>query len=401
MDRKNYFYPDLPKAYQISQLYKPLCHDGHIEIKTPSGKKEIRIREIHLEEDAGKLIHDDLRRGTCIDLNRCGVPLIEIVTQPDIRSSEEVRSFLEILKAILKYTGISDCKMQEGSIRVDVNLSVRPEGSRKLGTKTEMKNLNSFRSIIRAVESEAARQKAVLEEGGFVFQETRRWDDSKGTSYSMRRKEEAHDYRYFPEPDLTPVEIGDQWLEKAMESIPELPEAKARRYIERYMLPEYDSYILTSSMELADFFERTVSHGAEPKTVSNWLMTEYMKLYNEDPGEAYEFAFAPESLAKMIGMIHDGYITGRIAKDIFRIMYDTGEDPEDIIRKKGIAVISDDGRLESMSAEVVSENPRSVSDYKSGKVKALGFLIGQVMKKSEGKADPGKVGEILKKILSE
>jgi aspartyl-tRNA(Asn)/glutamyl-tRNA(Gln) amidotransferase subunit B len=399
LDRKNYFYPDLPKSYQISQLYRPLCRNGHIDIGTSDNKKRIRIREIHLEEDAGKLIHDGSGRETFIDFNRCGVPLIEIVTEPDMRSAQEVKSFLDILKAILVYTDVSDCRMQEGSLRADVNVSIREKGSLILGTRTEMKNLNSFRAITRAVEAEYCRQVRIVENGGSITQETRRWDDAKGSSQSMRNKEEAQDYRYFPEPDLPPVIIDEDRLYEIRNTIPELPEARAARYTETMMLPEYDSSVLTSSKELSDFFEKTVSFGAGPKLVSNWLMGEYMKLFNESGEEEYYFSFKPESLARMIKMIHDGDMTGRMAKDVFREMFLTGKGPDDIVKDKGLSVIADTSEIEMLVKKTISENPKVVGDYMGGNKKVIGFLVGQVMKKTGGSADPVKVNEMINKIL--
>ena len=395
LDRKNYFYPDLPKAYQISQLYKPFCSNGYIEIETPSGKKTIRIREIHLEEDAGKLIHDEYGRGTLVDFNRCGVPLIEIVTMPDLSSSEEAKTFLDTLKTILKYTDVSDCKMQEGSLRADVNLSVMEKGAGELGTRTEMKNLNSFKAIARAIKSETKRQIRIIEDGGNIIQETRRWNDDKGISYSMRSKEEAHDYKYFPEPDLLPIEISDEWLEEIKNGIPELPKQRIERYTNEYMLPNYDAMILTSSKILSDFFEETVTNGADPKIASNWLMGDYMKLHNENDEDEYRFEFKASDLADMIGMIQKGEITGKVAKDIFRKMYMTGKDPKAIMKEDNIEVIVDSDKLTEIVKYVIKNNPKSVEDYKNGKGKAIGFLMGQIMRETKGMADPKKVKELL------
>ena len=393
LDRKNYFYPDLPKAYQISQLYHPLCLNGHIDIEVKGESKRVNIREIHIEEDAGKLVHDDYGNGTLVDYNRCGVPLIEIVTMPDMRSAEEVKEFLETLKAILEYTQVSDCKMQEGSLRADVNLSVMKKGSNELGTRTEMKNINSFKAIVRAIENEAKRQIMILEDGGKIEQETRRWDDAKAQSYSMRSKEEAHDYKYFPEPDLVPVEISNEWLEEIEKSIPELPHEKAKRYINEFNLPEYDSKVLTAKKELSIFFDKTVEYGIEPKKVSNWLMVEYMRLAKDE--DELVFNFTPSDLADMFRLIDEGKITGKIAKGVFTKMYQSGKKPADIVKDEGLEVVSDEGELEKIILGIIDNNEKSVEDFINGKQKAIGFLVGQTMKATKGKADPKAVNKIL------
>lgn len=399
-DRKNYFYPDLPKAYQISQLYHPLCANGHIDIKTDDGTKRIRIREIHLEEDAGKLSHDEFGSGTMIDFNRCGVPLIEIVTMPDLSSSQEAGVFLQKLKAMLQFADISDCKMQEGSLRADVNISVKEAGAVILGTRTEMKNLNSFKAITKAIESEAKRQIEVLRNNGRVVLETRRWDDQKSTSYPMRGKEEAHDYRYFPEPDLPVIFTDDSYLKKVQADLPEMPDIKALRYQQEYMLPEYDSLLLTSSKTLSLFFDETVNKGGDPKAVSNWLMGDYMKLFNASGMEDCFFEFKPEDLVELTTLISDRKITGKIAKEVFAEMFEKGTPPNQVISKRGFSVLSDEKDLEKVIIKVLSENPVSVNDLKNGKEKAIGFLIGQIMKETKGMAEPNITREIIKKIIN-
>ncbi|MCI8515155.1 MAG: Asp-tRNA(Asn)/Glu-tRNA(Gln) amidotransferase subunit GatB [Lachnospiraceae bacterium] len=398
-DRKNYFYPDLPKAFQVSQLYLPICRDGGIEIETKEGRKTIGIHEIHMEEDAGKLLHDEWNGCTLVDFNRCGVPLIEIVSDPDMRSAEEVIAYLEKLKSILEYLGVSDCKMQEGSMRADVNLSVREVGAETYGTRTEMKNLNSFRAIARAVEGERARQIDLLESGEAVVQETRRWDDAKGGSYAMRSKEDAQDYRYFPEPDLAPIEISDEWLAEIRAREPEMQEAKMARYQSEYRLPEYDARILTSSKSLADLFEATVALSGKPKEVSNWLMVETLRLLKEEDKDPSQIVFSPEQLAALIGLVESGKINRGTAKAVFEVMFKEGADPAVYVETHGLAMVQDDEALRSTVEKIIRENPKSVEDYRNGKQKAIGFLVGQTMKVMKGKADPGKVNEILKELL--
>lgn len=398
-DRKNYFYPDLPKAYQTSQYDLPLCKEGFVEIEVEGVKKKIGITRIHIEEDAGKLMHDEWETGTLVDYNRCGVPLIEIVSEPDIRSAEEARAYVENLKAILEYIEVSDCKMQEGSLRADVNLSVRPIGQQEFGTRTEMKNLNSFRSIVRAIEAEAQRQIKELESGGAIYQETRRWDDNKGISYAMRSKEEAHDYRYFPEPDLVPIVLEKDWIESIRADLPELPEARKSRYMEEYGLPEYDAAILTSSKRLADFFEEAAGKCSNAKAVSNWIMGDLMRILKERNLEADSIPFPAEFLAKLIGLIEKGKISGTIAKKVFEKMFSSGKDPENIVKEEGLEVVSDEGVLVGIVARVLENNLQSVADYKNGKEKAFGFLVGQAMKETRGKADPQLVNRLLKEEL--
>ncbi|HPU42360.1 MAG TPA: Asp-tRNA(Asn)/Glu-tRNA(Gln) amidotransferase subunit GatB [Acetivibrio clariflavus] len=398
-DRKNYFYPDLPKAFQTSQYDLPLCSNGYIDIEVDGKTKRIGITRIHIEEDAGKLMHDEWDTASLIDYNRCGVPLIEIVTEPDMRSAQEVRVFLENLKAILQYIDVSDCKMQEGSLRADINLSVRPVGQKELGTRTEMKNLNSFKAIVRAVEGEAKRQIEVLESGGTVIQETRRWDDAKGVSYAMRSKEEAHDYRYFPEPDLMPIVVDEKWKQEIKDSLPELPEARKKRYINEYGLPEYDASILTASKALADFFEDAVKNTDNAKAVSNWIMGDLLRMLKEKEMEAEQIPFPGAYLAKLVTLIDKGTISGTIAKKVFEKMFSQGKDAEVIVKEEGLEVVSDESALVAVVKKVIENNPQSVADYKGGKEKAFGFLVGQAMKETKGKANPQLINKILKEEL--
>lgn len=399
-DRKNYFYPDNPQNYQISQLYLPICRDGGVEIETAAGKKTVRIHEIHMEEDAGKLIHDEWEDCTLVDFNRSGVPLIEIVSEPDMRSAEEVIAYLEKLRLIIQYLGASDCKLQEGSMRADVNLSVREAGSETFGTRTEMKNLNSFKAIARAIEGEKNRQIDILEEGGQVIQETRRWDDNKECSYAMRSKEDAQDYRYFPEPDLVPVIIDDEWLEEIRSRQPELRDEKRIRYQEEYGIPEYDIDILTSEKRLADLFEETIAAGCKPKEVSNWLMVETMRLLKDEDMDAADIRFSPAHLAALIGLVEQGKINRTVAKEVFEVMFREDMDPVSYVEEKGLVMVQDEGALRSTIEEIVKNNPQSVADYKSGKKKAMGFLVGQTMKAMKGKADPAMVNRILLELLA-
>lgn len=398
-DRKNYFYPDLPKAYQISQYDLPLCKNGYIDIEVDGKVKRIGITRIHIEEDAGKLLHDQWGSGSMVDLNRCGVPLIEIVTEPDMRSAEEAKAVLEKIKSILEYIEVSDCKMQEGSLRCDVNLSIRPEGSDKFGTRTEMKNLNSFRSVVRAVESENKRQKEEIEAGGQIVQETRRWDDEKGISYSMRSKEEAHDYRYFPDPDLAPIILSEDYITAVRESLPELPDVKKKRYIEKYAIPEYDAGLITSSKILAAFFEEAANASGNAKLVSNWIMGDMMRILKEKDMDYADIPFKPSDLADLISLIQKGTISGTIAKTVFEEMFITAKHPEEIVKEKGLVQISDEGELIEIVKQVLAENQQSVEDFKAGKDKALGFLVGQSMKATKGKANPQIINKILKDLL--
>ncbi len=398
-DRKNYFYPDNPQNYQISQLYLPICTDGWVEIETPEGQKKIGIHEIHMEEDAGKLIHDEWEDRTLVDYNRSGVPLIEIVSEPDMRSADEVISYLEKLRLIIQYLGASDCKLQEGSMRADVNLSVREKGETAFGTRTEMKNLNSFRAIARAIEGEKNRQIDLLESGEKVVQETRRWDDAKETSYPMRSKEDAQDYRYFPDPDLVPVSISDAFLEEIRAKQPELRTEKMKRYREEYDIPEYDIEIITGSKHMADIFEATVSLGAQPKKVSNWLMGETLRLLKEKEMDPEEIRFSPEHLAGLIALTEEKAVNSTVAKEVFGVMFEEDIDPQRYVEEKGLKTVSDEGALRRTVEEVIAANPQSVQDYRNGKEKAIGFLVGQTMKAMKGKADPGSVNRLLKELL--
>ncbi len=398
-DRKNYFYPDNPQNYQISQLYLPICRNGAVEIETPSGSKKIGIREIHMEEDAGKLIHDEWENCSLVDYNRSGVPLIEIVSEPDMCCAQEVIAYLEKLRLIIQYLGASDCKLQEGSMRVDVNLSVKEAGSTQPGTRTEMKNLNSFKAIARAIEGERARQTALLEEGKAVVQETRRWDDNKECSYAMRSKEDAKDYRYFPEPDLVPLVISDEWLAKIKEKQPELRAQKQARYRAEFDIPEYDIDIITSSKHLADIFEETVEICKQPKKVSNWLMVETMRLLKEQEMEPEDIRYSPVNLAKLIALADSKAINSTVAKEVFAVMFDRDVDPGQYVQEKGLLAVHDAGVLREAAEAVVAENPQLAKEYRNGKEKVFGFLVGQTMKAMQGKAEPGMVREILLELL--
>ncbi len=398
-DRKNYFYPDNPQNYQISQLYLPICRDGYVEIETADGSRKVGIHEIHMEEDAGKLIHDEWEDCTLVDYNRSGVPLIEIVSQPDMRSAEEVIAYLEKLRLIIQYLGASDCKLQEGSMRVDVNLSVREVGAEQFGTRTEMKNLNSFRAIARAIQGERERQIGLLEEGKAVVQETRRWDDAKETSYAMRSKEDAQDYRYFPDPDLTPVSISEEYLEELRARQPEFRTEKMARYKSEYELPDYDIEIITGSKHMADLFEATVALGSQPKKVSNWLMGETLRLLKEEELDSEDIRFSPENLGKLIALTESKAINSTVAKEVFEVMFREDVDPERYVEEKGLKTVTDESALRGTVEEVIASNPQSVEDYKNGKEKAIGFLVGQTMKAMKGKADPAGVNRLLKELL--
>jgi aspartyl-tRNA(Asn)/glutamyl-tRNA(Gln) amidotransferase subunit B len=399
MDRKNYFYPDLPKAYQISQYDYPLCRDGYLDIEINGKHKRIRINRIHLEEDAGKLIHDQRESESLIDYNRCGIPLIEIVTEPDMRSPEEAVAFFEALASVLKYIGVSDCKMEEGSLRCDVNLSVRPVGQKDLGKRTEMKNLNSFRAAYRAMVYESKRQEEILERGGTIIQETRRWDDRQGESFPMRTKEEVQDYRYFPEPDLIPIIIDKDWIQEIKKQIPELPNQKKQRFIEEYRIPEYDAGVLTASQTMADFFEDCVKLYNNPKIVSNWIMGDFSRLLKENHLEIGECLLSPQHLAKMLNLIDDGFISNSAGKIVIEEMFKTGEDPEKIVEEKGLKQISSTEELISIVRSVMRNNLQSVLEYKKGKEKVRGFLVGQIMKATQGKANPQMANRILDQEL--
>ena len=398
-DRKNYFYPDNPQNYQISQLYLPICHDGWVEIETENGTKKVGIHEIHMEEDAGKLVHDEWEGCSLVDYNRSGVPLIEIVSEPDMRSADEVIAYLEKLRLLIQYLGASDCKLQEGSMRADVNLSVREVGAKEFGTRTEMKNLNSFKAIARAIEGETARQIDLIESGEGVVQETRRWDDTKERSYAMRSKEDAQDYRYFPDPDLVPVIISDEWIEEIRNRQPEFRTEKLERYKEEFDIPQYDAEILTNSKKLADIFEKTTAICKKPKKVSNWLMVETLRLLKDNNQEPEDLKFSPENLAKLIDLVDGGTINNKTAKEVFEVIFKEDADPEAYVEEHGLKSVNDEGALRAVIEEIVAANPQSVADYKSGKQKAMGFLVGQTMRAMKGKADPGSVNKILKEIL--
>ena len=398
-DRKNYFYPDNPQNYQISQLYLPICRDGRVEIETQDGRKFVGIHEIHMEEDAGKLIHDEWEDCSLVDYNRSGVPLIEIVSEPDMRSSEEVIAYLEKLRMTIQYLGASDCKLQEGSMRADVNLSVLEAGAKEFGTRTEMKNLNSFKAIARAIEGERERQIDLIESGEKVVQETRRWDDSRGESYAMRSKEDAQDYRYFPDPDLVPIVLDDAFLDEIRAKQPEFREEKMRRYKQEYDIPDYDIEIITDSKHMADLFEETVALGSQPKKVSNWLMGETLRLLKERGMDPEDICFSPENLAKLIALVDAKAINSSVAKEVFEVMFEKDLDPGKYVEEKGLKTVNDEGALRKTVEEVIAANPQSVADFKSGKEKAIGFLVGQTMKAMKGKADPGMVNRVLREML--
>ncbi len=398
-DRKNYFYPDNPQNYQISQLYLPVCRDGYVDIDVPEGSRRIGIHEIHMEEDAGKLIHREGGKNTLVDYNRSGVPLIEIVTEPDMENAWEVIAFLEKLRLLIQYLGASDCKLQEGSMRVDVNLSVREMGAAALGTRTEMKNLNSFHAISRAIEGERERQIAVLKSGGEVAMETRRWDDSEGCSHAMRSKEDARDYRYFPDPDLPPVHIDREYLEKIRAGAPEFRTEKMARYRTEYGIPDYDIEIITGSKHMADLFEAATAICGQPKKVSNWLMGETLRLLRERDMDAQDIRVSPEHLAALIDLVEKKEITGSVAKEVYEVMFAQDVDPVRYVEEKGLRTVNDQEILRRTAEQVIAENARSVADYQSGKDKALGFLVGQTMKAMKGKADPVGVSELLKELL--
>ena len=401
-DRKNYFYPDLPKAYQVSQLYLPIVRNGRVPIRTESGgEKVIRIHELHMEEDAGKLVHDPWIDQTRCDYNRCGVPLIEIVTEPDFRSGEEVIAYLEKLRSTLQYLGVSDCKMQEGSLRCDVNLSVRPAGSAELGTRTEMKNLNSFKAIARSIEYEAKRQIELIEEGRRVVQETRRWDENKDATFAMRSKENAQDYRYFPEPDIPPLEISEDYLERLRKEQPELAEARMARYQADWGLPVYDTQMLTSQKALAEFFEATVALGAPPKQAANWIMGEVLRRLSADGLEAKDMALTPRTLACLIELVQEGKLNRNTAVRVFDAVFADDGDVDAYVKEHGLEQVSDAGLVGSVVDKVLAANPKSIQDFKAGKEKAFGFLVGQVMRELKGQASPQVVHQALRERLEQ
>jgi len=401
-DRKNYYYPDMPKNYQISQYDLPLAKNGYLNIDVNGSEKRIGITRVHMEEDTGKLVHQGTITTTpfsLVDYNRAGVPLVEIVSEPDLRSPEEARLYMEKLRSVIQYTGVSDCKMEEGSLRCDANISIRPRGAEEFGTKTEIKNLNSFRALQKALTYEVERQIDILNEGGRIVQETRTWDEGKGITLPLRSKEEAHDYRYFPEPDLVPMIISRQEVEEIRAALPELPDQRRRRYQQEFGLPAYDAMVLTSTIELANYFEACLASYPDAKTVSNWIMGDLSRLLNAHSMEIDRCRISPKNLTDMLKQIDKGVISGKIAKTVFEEMFATGNDPEQIIKEKGLIQITDEGVLAEIVKEVVGKNSKVADDYRAGKGKALGFLVGQVMKATKGKANPELVNKLLKEIL--
>ena len=400
-DRKNYFYPDTPKAYQISQYDKPLCYGGHVNIVLDDGtEKVIGIERIHIEDDAGKLNHDEFGRGTFVDLNRAGVPLIEVVSKPDMRSSEDAEKYMRKLKSIFEYIEISDCKMQEGSMRADVNVSVRKKGETKLGTRTEMKNLNSFKSIVRAINYEAERQAEEIEAGNTIIQETRRWDDISGKTFSMRGKEDAEDYRYFPEPDLVAIKVSDEYVENIRKSLPELPESRKKKLIEEYHLAEKPANFVISSKYFSNLFDEAVEVCGNPKTVGNMIMSDIARILNEREEEAEDIKFTGKELGELISLIDKGTISSAIAKKVLDELFVEVKAPSKIIEEKGWIQISDEGAIKEVVTKILENNPQSIADYKAGKDKALGFLVGQAMKETKGKANPKMLNELFLKELN-
>jgi aspartyl-tRNA(Asn)/glutamyl-tRNA(Gln) amidotransferase subunit B len=399
--RKNYFYPDLPKGYQISQYDLPLAEHGHLDIQVDGQRRTIGITRIHLEEDAGKLMHSESRPVSFVDFNRTGVPLIEIVSEPDLRTPDEAVEYLKGLRNILLYLEICDGNMEEGSLRCDANISLRPAGATEFGTRTELKNMNSFRFVRQALEYEIRRQRALLSEGREIVQETRLWDAAKGQTFSMRGKEEAHDYRYFPDPDLTPVRIDPLWVEELRRSLPELPTARADRFQTEYGLPAYDAEVLTGDKALADYFEDCLKEFPQPKTVSNWIMVEVMRELKKKEAGVASLKVAPRDLGRLLALVDQGAISGKIAKTVFEEMVATGRDPEAIVRDQGLAQISDTGTLMAQARDILAANPKEVADYKAGKTKVMGFFVGQLMRQTKGQANPQLANEIFQKLLAE
>ena len=398
--RKNYFYPDLPKGYQISQYELPICEHGVIEVVVDGDIKKIGITRIHMEEDAGKNIHEAAGNYSFVDLNRAGVPLMEIVSEPDMRSPREAVEYMKKLRAILRYLGVCDGNMEQGSLRCDANISIRPAGHKEYGTRTEVKNINSFKFVEKALEYEIKRQIKVVEEGGKVLQETRLWDPVRGVTESMRGKEEAHDYRYFPEPDLVPMMVEQKWIDDIKASLPELPDIKRQRFVSEYGIPESDADLLVSEKSVADWFEESVRYGGQPKIVANWVKGDLMKLLNEENKTIEECSVTPKHLVDMLAMMDKGTISGKIAKTVFEEMYRTGKDPETVVKEKGLIQISDAGAIEEAVENVIARNPKEVERFKGGEDKLIGFFVGQVMKLTKGKANPQMVNELLKKKLS-
>jgi aspartyl-tRNA(Asn)/glutamyl-tRNA(Gln) amidotransferase subunit B len=400
--RKNYFYPDLPKGYQISQYERPLATEGHLEIQSAGVPKRVRLHRIHMEEDAGKLLHEGFpwsaeRSG--VDFNRSGVPLVEIVSHPDMRSSEEAHEYLSALKAVLLYAGVSDCNMEEGSLRCDANVSVRLRGQEALGTRTEIKNLNSFRNVARAIDHEVARQAAVLDAGGAVVQETRLWNADRGETLSMRSKEEAHDYRYFPEPDLPPLVVSAEWTSEVRRSLPELPAEKRGRFVAQYGIPAYDAGVLTSSREVADYYETAAARSGDPKAASNWVMTEVLRKLKDDERSLRECPVPPEALAELIRLVERGRVSVTTAKDVFQKMWTSGDPAGSIVEREGLSQVSDEAAIQAAVDDVVAANPDQAATYRKGKASTLGWFVGQVMRKMGGKANPQVVNALVKKTL--
>ena len=404
-DRKNYFYPDLSKNYQISQLYQPICLGGHLDIQIDGKPKRIGITRIHMEEDAGKLVHSGATISTsdssAVDYNRAGVPLIEIVSEPDMRSAKEARAYLEKLKSYLEYTDVCDCKMQEGSLRCDANISVMPEGAKEFGTRAEIKNLNSFRALERAIDYEVQRQIELIEDGGHVVQETRTWDDAQGMTFSMRSKEEAHDYRYFPEPDLVPIILDDAWIERSRKSLPELPDARKARLMQEKGLQDYDAELIVSSKKMANYFDEAAKECTDAKGVANWMLGDVSAYLNNEGVEIDKFPINPKHLGEMVNLINKGVLSSKLAKKVFAEMLKADKAPADLVKELGLEQVSDTGALQAMVDEVIAANPQSVADFKAGKDRAVGFLVGQIMKKSRGKANPSMVNQMIMKKLKE
>ena len=398
-DRKNYFYPDLPKAYQVSQLYLPICRNGHVDIETSAGKKAVGIHEIHMEEDAGKLMHDPWLDQTMVDYNRCGVPLLEIVSEPDMRSAEEVIAYLTTLRQTLQYLGVSDCKMQEGSLRADVNLSVRPVGQQELGTRTEMKNLNSFKAIARAIEGEFRRQTELIEDGKRVLQQTRRWDDNKGASFAMRSKENAQDYRYFPEPDLPPISLTEEFIDGIRARQPEMAQEKAARYQREFGLSAYDASILTAEKPVADLFEQAAAVCGRPKDAASWVMGETMAMMKEKQITSDMLTLTPAALGRIIALVADGKLSRQSAREVFAYAFDGGEDVDGYVKAHGLEIVADDSAYERAVDDVLARCQKDVDAYRAGNQKVFGFLVGQTMKALGGKADAKKIGELLRERL--
>ena len=400
--RKNYFYPDLPKGYQISQFEEPLIQGGCLDVEVDGVARQVRLNRIHLEEDAGKSIHGENLADpskSYVDLNRTGVPLMEIVSAPDLRSPEEARAYLQKLKTVLEYLDVCDGNMEEGSLRCDANVSLRPVGSDALGTRTEIKNLNSFRNVQQAIAYEAERQRDVLDGGGSVVQETRLFDAARGVTLPMRSKEEAHDYRYFPEPDLVPLHVEPAWIDRVRQSIPELPDARRQRFVSQYGLPPYDAGVLVASRAMADYFEAAVELFPQPKTVSNWVMGDFLRALNEAHHRPDESPVTPSYLADLLRLIDDGTISGKIAKTVFEDTYRTGQRPGDIVTERGLVQMSDSDALQAVIGEILANHPEQVADYRAGKDKLLGFFVGQTMKATQGKANPAVVNDLLKQLL--